>query len=130
MTSQYDAPDGTLPVRVFEPAAGRSRKGGVLFNLDAFGLRPELDGMCRRYAEAGWVTFLPDLYYRLGSPRFPVPGDGDPLDPNMVVATLARPGDDHRRHRRDPRACRFYAGLRCHALRLRATCTSREKLHQ
>jgi dienelactone hydrolase len=91
MTSQYDALDGTLPVRVFEPAAGRPRKGGVLFNMDAFGLRPELDGMCRRYAEAGWVTFLPDLYYRLGSPRFPCPAGATRSIRTWSWPTLARP---------------------------------------
>jgi carboxymethylenebutenolidase len=82
-------PDGSLPVSVFEPA-GVGLKAGVLFYMDAFGLRPELDGMCRRYADAGYLVFLPDLYYRLGAVRFAVPGGRDePLDPAMTTANLA-----------------------------------------
>jgi carboxymethylenebutenolidase len=78
-----------MPVRVFTPAA-RSRKGGVIFYMDAFGLRPELDGMCQRYADTGFVVFLPDLYYRLGSVQFAVPRTAaEPLDPAMTTANLA-----------------------------------------
>jgi carboxymethylenebutenolidase len=60
-TLKLVTPDGRMPVRVFEPAA-EPRKGGVLFYMDAFGLRPQLDGMCRSYADAGFVVFMPDLY--------------------------------------------------------------------
>jgi carboxymethylenebutenolidase len=88
-TLELDTPDGRMPVRVFEPPAG-PRKGGVLFYMDAFGLRPELDGMCRRYVEAGYVTFLPDLYYRLGSMSFAVPATAhEPVDPAMIAANGA-----------------------------------------
>ncbi len=83
-----DAADGAQEVRVFLPEG--TPKGGVIFCMDAFGLRPELDGMAARYAAAGYATFLPDLYYRLGSPRFPVPGAADdPLDPAMAAANTA-----------------------------------------
>ena len=82
-------PDGLLPVQVFAPA-GKQSKGGVIVYMDAFGLRPELDGMCRRYAEAGYVVFLPDLYYRLGRLRFAVPSAAhEPLDPAMDRANTA-----------------------------------------
>ena len=88
-TLELETPDGHMPVHVFEPAAG-PRKGGVLFYMDAFGLRPELDGMCRRYANAGFMVIMPDLYYRLASPRFSVPRSAaEPLDPAMVTANLA-----------------------------------------
>jgi carboxymethylenebutenolidase len=88
-TLKLATPDGSLPVRIFKPAEG-SPTGGVIFYMDAFGLRPELDGMCRRYADAGHVVFLPDLYYRLGSLRFAVPHTADePLDPAMTTANLA-----------------------------------------
>lgn len=82
-------PDGILPMQVFAPT-GKQRKGGLIFYMDAFGLRPELDGMCRRYAEAGYVVFLPDLYYRLGRLRFAVPSAAhEPLDPAMSAANTA-----------------------------------------
>ena len=88
-TLQLVTPDGRMPVRVFEPTAAR-RKGGVLFYMDAFGLRPELDGMCRSYADAGFVVFMPDLYYRLGFLRFAVPRtSAQTLDPAMMTANLA-----------------------------------------
>jgi carboxymethylenebutenolidase len=88
-TLEIVTPDGCMPVRVFEPAA-EPRKGGVLFYMDAFGLRPELDGMCRSYADAGFVVFMPDLYYRLGSLRFAVPcTSAQALDPAMMNANLA-----------------------------------------
>ncbi len=83
--------DGTMPVRVFEPVTlSECRKGGVILYMDAFGLRPELDGLCRRYAEAGYVIFLPDLYYRLPVRRFAVPASAsEPLDPAMHDANSA-----------------------------------------
>jgi carboxymethylenebutenolidase len=88
-TVRLETADGSLPVEVFG-APGAERKGGVIFYMDAFGLRPELDNMCRRYAEAGYVTFLPDLYYRLGRVRFAVPAAAhEPLDSAMVAANVA-----------------------------------------
>jgi carboxymethylenebutenolidase len=85
---ELKTPDGVLPVKVFEPS-GRSSMGGVIFYMDAFGLRPELDGMCRRYADAGYTVFLPDLYYRLGSVRFAVPAAAhEPLDPAVIAANI------------------------------------------
>jgi carboxymethylenebutenolidase len=76
---------------VFEPSGQSTRrKGGVILYMDAFGLRPEFDGLCRSYAEAGYVAFLPDLYYRLPVRRFAVPASaGEPLDPAMHDANAA-----------------------------------------
>lgn len=83
--------DGMMTVRVFEPAdTSAHRKGGVILYMDAFGMRPELDGLCRRYSEQGYVTFLPDLYHRLPVRRFTVPASADePLDPAMHAANTA-----------------------------------------
>ena len=75
-----------VPVHVFVPDA-RRRKGAVIFYMDAFGLRPELDEMARRYADAGYVSFLPDLYHRLDQRHFRIPSTaGEPLDPAMNAA--------------------------------------------
>jgi carboxymethylenebutenolidase len=82
-----DGPDGTVPVRVFAPSEPR---GGLIVYMDAFGMRPELDGMCRDWASQGYTTFLPDLYWRQGRLRFPTPGGAhEPLHPAMVKANLA-----------------------------------------
>jgi carboxymethylenebutenolidase len=81
------AQGGTMPVKVFEP---NDLLGGVIIYMDAFGWRPELDALCRIYAEAGFKTFLPDLFWRQGTLRFsPPPSSDEPLDPAMIAANLA-----------------------------------------
>ena len=82
--------DGLVNVTVFEPSRVPP-KGGVIFYMDAFGIRPELSDMCRRYAEAGYIVFLPDLFHRLGpSVQFAIPETSDaPLDPAMGAANAA-----------------------------------------
>ena len=77
--------DGPIAVAVFAPAG--PPRGGVIFYMDAFGLRPELDAMAARFAAAGYLTFLPDLYHRLPQRHFTVPAHADaPLDPAIGVA--------------------------------------------
>lgn len=61
--------DGIMPVERF---AGRE-DAGVIVYMDGFGVRDELRQMCCRFARMGYTTFLPNLYYRLGSPSFPPP---------------------------------------------------------
>ena len=61
--------DGVMPVERF---AGR-HDAAVIVYMDGFGVRDELRQMCRRFAEMGYTTFLPNMYYRLGSPSFPPP---------------------------------------------------------
>ncbi len=79
--------DGLQPVQVFTPSV--RPRGGVIVYMDAFGWREELDSMAARYAEAGWLTFLPDLYYWLGSLRFAPPAGHQALDPAMHAANSA-----------------------------------------
>jgi carboxymethylenebutenolidase len=43
---------------------------GVIFYMDAPGIREELRNMTRRIARQGYFAILPDMYYRLGSLRF------------------------------------------------------------
>lgn len=87
-TLQLPTAGGSLPVRRFTPPG--TPKGGLIFYMDAFGWRDELDAMCARYAQAGYTTYLPDLYWRLGSVRFPVPANARiPLDPAMARANTA-----------------------------------------
>ncbi|WP_170985085.1 dienelactone hydrolase family protein [Roseomonas sp. AR75] len=81
---------GAMALHAFPPPAGMAPKGGVIFYMDAFGLRPELDGLCEQYAQDGWFALLPDLYWRLPRRSFPVPPSaGAPLDPAMTEANLA-----------------------------------------
>jgi carboxymethylenebutenolidase len=81
--------DDHVPVHVFIPSAAH-KKGAVIFYMDAFGLRPELDEMAQRYADAGYVTFLPDLYHRLDRCQFRITATADePPDSAMNVANSA-----------------------------------------
>lgn len=80
-------PDGPMELRCFPPPG--APKGGVIFYMDAFGLRPELDLLCARYAEQGWLALLPDLYHRLPRRTFAVPDAHGALDPAMHEANSA-----------------------------------------
>ncbi len=71
-------PEGDLPVKVFAPAM-RARAAVIVY-MDAVGWRDELDAMTARYAEAGYLALLPDLFHRLGTLRFPDPHPDRPLD--------------------------------------------------
>lgn len=51
---------------MFTPDAGGPWPALVMF-MDAFGLRPALDGMAQRLASHGYVVALPNLYYRSGA---------------------------------------------------------------
>ena len=46
---------------------------GIIFYMDAPGIREELRNMARRIARHGYFCLLPDMYYRLGPLRFDVP---------------------------------------------------------
>jgi carboxymethylenebutenolidase len=57
------AADGTAKAAIFRPATG-AVKAGVILYMDAFGLRPALDGMAERLAGQGYAVLVPDLFYR------------------------------------------------------------------
>ena len=50
---------------------------GIIFYMDAPGIREELRNMARRIAKHGYVCLLPDMYYRLGTVRFDIPRRDD-----------------------------------------------------
>ena len=50
---------------------------GIIFYMDAPGIREELRNMVRRIAKHGYVCLLPDMYYRLGTVRFDIPRRDD-----------------------------------------------------
>ncbi|MEV6896571.1 dienelactone hydrolase family protein [Amycolatopsis sp. NPDC051372] len=52
---------------------------GVLLFIDAFGLRPRIEEMAERIAEAGYAVLVPNLLYRGGpAPQIDVSELGDP----------------------------------------------------
>jgi len=67
-------PDGTGPYP------------GIIFYMDAPGIREELRAMARRIARHGYFCVLPDMYYRLGLLRFDVPRRDDAMFQCMRAA--------------------------------------------
>jgi carboxymethylenebutenolidase len=59
---------------------------GIIFYMDAPGIREELRNMVRRIAREGYFVILPDMYYRLGSLRFDVPRRNDEMVTVMLAA--------------------------------------------
>ncbi|HVV93967.1 MAG TPA: dienelactone hydrolase family protein [Hyphomicrobiales bacterium] len=59
--------DGTAKAGLFRgDGAKGGGKAGVVLYMDAFGLRPALDGMAERLAAEGYLVVVPDLFYRAG----------------------------------------------------------------
>jgi carboxymethylenebutenolidase len=57
----------------------QGRHPGVLFLVDAFGLRPQIERMAGRIAERGFVVLAPNVLYREGrAPVMPMPDLEDP----------------------------------------------------
>ena len=59
---------------------------GIIFYMDAPGIREELRNMARRIARAGYFCLLPDMYYRLGTLRFDVARRDDSMAPVFLQA--------------------------------------------
>ncbi|USI74648.1 dienelactone hydrolase family protein [Sphingomonas morindae] len=58
--------DGDCPCQLFAPAIGEGPWPAVIVYMDAGGIRPAIEQMSRRLADAGYVVLLPDLFYRYG----------------------------------------------------------------
>lgn len=70
--------DGTADAYLTHPADGEPRPA-VLIYMDAFGLRPRLEKMADRLAEAGYTVLVPNVFYRAGrTPLFDLPEFIDP----------------------------------------------------
>jgi carboxymethylenebutenolidase len=91
--------DGVADAYLTKPDDGDAR-GGVLFLMDAFGLRPVIEEMADRIAAQGYAVLAPNLFYRAGrAPLFDMPELSDPeqrsaffekLRPLMDVLTPER----------------------------------------
>lgn len=80
--------EGTADAYLSLPDDGAPR-AGVLFLMDAFGLRPVIEEMADRIAQQGYAVLAPNLYYRAG--RAPL-SDGMPdlEDPDQRAAFFAK----------------------------------------
>jgi carboxymethylenebutenolidase len=71
-------PDGTADAYLTRPD-GRGDLPGVLFVMDAYGLRPRIEEMADGIAEHGYVVLAPNVFYRAGrAPVLPMPDHTDP----------------------------------------------------
>ncbi|MEV7599551.1 dienelactone hydrolase family protein [Kitasatospora sp. NPDC089797] len=57
--------DGTADAYLARPDDDRPHPGVLLYQ-DAFGVRPHLNAMADRIAEAGYTVLVPNVYYRTG----------------------------------------------------------------
>ena len=76
-TVEIAAPDGVADAYLARP--DDRPHPGVLFIMDAYGLRPTIDEMADRLASDGYVVLAPNVFYRAGrAPVLPVPDMSDP----------------------------------------------------
>lgn len=71
-----ETPDGVADAYLVKPDG--EPRGGVLFIMDAFGLRPTIHEMADRIAGDGYIVLAPNVFYRAGrAPVFEVPDLSD-----------------------------------------------------
>jgi len=74
-----NAEDGLADGYLARPADDDGRRPGVLFLVDAFGLRPQIEQMADRISRRGFVVLAPNVFYRHGhAPVLPMPDLEDP----------------------------------------------------
>ena len=62
---EVPVPDGTAEAYLAHPPSGEGP--GVLFFMDAIGVRPQIAAMCDRIASWGYVVLAPNVFHREGS---------------------------------------------------------------
>jgi carboxymethylenebutenolidase len=85
-TVDVTTPDGVADAFLARPN-GRPHPG-VLFIMDAFGLRPPIEEMAERIAADGYVVLAPNVFYRAG--RSPVHPGMDFQKIRPLIAALTR----------------------------------------
>ncbi len=77
-TIDVPTPDGVADCYLATPA-GDGPHAGVLFMIDAIGLRPRIEEMADRIADRGYVVLAPNVFYRGGrAPLWETPALEDP----------------------------------------------------
>jgi carboxymethylenebutenolidase len=77
-TIEVATADGVADCYLTKPAGDRPHPG-VLFMIDAIGLRPQIEKMADRIAGQGYVVLAPNVFYRAGrAPLWETPDLHDP----------------------------------------------------
>ena len=85
-TIEIQAADGAAEAYL----TGEDGRPGVLFYIDAIGLRPRIEEMADRIASWGYVVLAPNVFYRDGRAADLAPGEGQDLrDPGEREAFMA-----------------------------------------
>src|SRR4051794_22989473 len=83
-TIEIQAADGVAEAYL----TGEAGRPGVLFYVDAIGLRPQIEQMADRIASWGYVVLAPHVFYRDGSAAALAP-QADLRDPGAREAFFA-----------------------------------------
>jgi carboxymethylenebutenolidase len=88
-TVDIATPDGVADAYLTYPDDG-ARHPGVLFMIDAFGLRPRIEEMADRIASHGYAVLAPNVFYRNGrAPVVPMPDMRDEASRTEFFKSLA-----------------------------------------
>ncbi len=83
-----ETPDGVADCYLTRPEDDSAR-AGVLFVIDAIGLRPRIKEMADRIAAQGYVVLAPNIFYRAGrAPLWPDVNLADPAQRAEFMETL------------------------------------------
>jgi carboxymethylenebutenolidase len=81
--------DGVADAYLSRPAGQNGSRPGVLFIMDAFGLRPRIEEMADRIAARGFVVLAPNVLYRSGrASHAEIPDLEDPAQRDPFFARL------------------------------------------
>ncbi len=86
---EVETADGVADAYLSGSGRGGERPPGVLLLMDAFGLRPQIEGMADRIAARGFVVLAPNVFYRAGrAPVLPMPDLEDPEQRGPFIERL------------------------------------------
>jgi carboxymethylenebutenolidase len=87
-TIDIETQDGIADAYLAVPDDGE-RHPGVLFIVDAFGLRPQIERMVDRIAAQGYAVLAPNVFYRAGrAPVMPMPDLSDPTQRGAFIEAI------------------------------------------
>ncbi|HVR04985.1 MAG TPA: dienelactone hydrolase family protein [Solirubrobacteraceae bacterium] len=88
-TVDINTPDGVADAYLSRPPGHDGSQPGVLFIIDAFGLRPRIEEMVDRIAARGFVVLAPNVLYRAGrASNAGIPDLQDPAQRDPFFARL------------------------------------------